>query len=80
MVFIHDRYEEYRRTNPAAAPSLDTGDYYATFQDFVFLSRYNVLERGLTVTPVIGATCPVMTTGRSARRRPVRIGLPCTPA
>ena len=55
---IHDRYDEYRRINPAAAPSLDTGDYNATFQDFVFLVRYNVLERGLTVTPVIGATVP----------------------
>ena len=66
---IHEQYDEYRRTNPAAAPSLDTGDYNATFQDFIFLLRYNVLERGLTVTPVIGATVPshdYRTTGEAA--------------
>jgi hypothetical protein len=78
---IHDRYDEYRRINPAAAPSLDTGDYNATFQDFVFLVRYNVLERGLTVTPVIGATVPshdYRTTGEAApgvNRRALHTGV-----
>jgi hypothetical protein len=60
MVLIHDRYEEYRRTHPEAPAdtSLDTGNYYATFQDFGFTLRYNILNRRLTVTPVIGATIP----------------------
>jgi hypothetical protein len=56
---LRERYEEFRRTNPDAAVSnLDTGDYYATFQDFNFTLRYNLLDRGLTVTPVIGAIIP----------------------
>ena len=59
MVLIRERYEEYRRTHPEARlTSLDTGNYYATFQDFGFTFRYNLLDRGLTVTPVIGATIP----------------------
>ena len=78
---IHKRYDEYRLTNPAARPSLDTGDYNATFQDFIFLVRYNVLERGLTVTPVIGATVPshdYRTTGEAApgiNRRALHTGV-----
>ena len=58
LVFILDKYEEYRRTNPAAGLSVDTGDYYGTIQDFVFTLRYNLMERGLTVTPVIGLIVP----------------------
>jgi hypothetical protein len=58
LVFIRDKYEEYQRANPAAATSVDTGGYYGTFQDFVFTLRYNVLERGLTITPVIGLIVP----------------------
>ena len=57
-MFILDKYEEYRRTNPAAGASVDTGDYYATLQDFGLTLRYNLLERGLTVTPVIGVIVP----------------------
>ena len=53
------KYEEYRRTNPAAqASSVDTGDYYGTLQDFVFTLRYNLMERGLTVTPVVSLIVP----------------------
>lgn len=58
LVFILDKYQEYRRSNPAAATSVDTGAYYGTFQDFVFSARYNVLERGITVTPVVSVIVP----------------------
>jgi hypothetical protein len=60
MVLIQERYNEYRRTHPQAPAdtSLDTGNYYATAQDFGFALRYNILDRGLTVTPVIAATIP----------------------
>ena len=60
LVLINSKYEEIRRTNPelAAHLSTDDGSYNATFQDFVFTLRYNLMERGLTVTPVIGATVP----------------------
>jgi hypothetical protein len=60
MVLINRRYDEYRRTYPdsPADQSLDTGDYYATFQDFGFALRYNILDRGLVVTPVVAATIP----------------------
>ena len=50
-------------------PSLDTGNYYATFQDFAFALRYNILDRGLTVTPLVAATIPshhYRTVGESA--------------
>jgi hypothetical protein len=56
--FILDKYNEYRAANPAAATSVDTGGYYGTFQDFVLTLRYNVLERGVTITPVIGLIVP----------------------
>jgi len=58
LVFIRDKYEEYQRANPAAATSVDTGAYYGTFQDFVFTLRYNVLDRGVTITPVLSAIVP----------------------
>ena len=58
LVDIEKRYAEYRRTHPEADTSLDTGNYYATFQDFGLALRYNILDRGLTVTPVIAATIP----------------------
>ena len=58
LVFIRDRYEEYRRANPSAATSVDTGGYYGTLQDFVFTARYNVLERGATITPVLSLIVP----------------------
>ena len=58
LVFIRDKYEEYKRINPAAATSVDTGGYYGTFQDFVFAVRYNVLERAVTITPVVSVLVP----------------------
>jgi hypothetical protein len=58
LVFILDKYEEYRRINPSAGTSVDTGAYYGTFQDFLFILRYNLLERGLTVTPVVSVIVP----------------------
>ena len=58
LVSILKKYDEYRGINPAAGVSVDTGDYYGALQDFVFTLRYNVLERGLTVTPVLGVIVP----------------------
>jgi hypothetical protein len=60
MVLINKRYDEYRQTHPEAPAdqSLDTGNYYTTFQDFGFALRYNILDRGLAVTPVVAATIP----------------------
>jgi hypothetical protein len=57
--FLRERYEEFRRANPdAAVTNLDTGEYYATFQDFGFTLRYNLFDRGVAVTPSIGLTIP----------------------
>jgi hypothetical protein len=58
--FLREQYEQFRTTHPEASGStLDTGDYYSTFQDFTFTLRYNAVERGsLMVTPVIGLTIP----------------------
>lgn len=57
--FLRERYEEFRRANPdAAVTNLDTGEYYATAQDFSFTLRYNLVDRGLVVTPVVGVTIP----------------------
>jgi hypothetical protein len=60
FVLIHSKYEEIRRDNADLAERLplDTVGYNASFQDFVFTMRYNVLEKGLTVTPVVAATVP----------------------
>jgi len=60
MILIRERYEDYRRAHPEAPAdtSLDTGNYYATFQDVGLALRYNVWNRGLTITPVIGLTFP----------------------
>jgi hypothetical protein len=58
LVSILEKYAEYRAANPAAETSVDTAGYYGTFQDFAFTLRYNALEKGLTVTPVIGAIVP----------------------
>jgi hypothetical protein len=57
--FLRERYEEFRRTNPeVASSSLDTGGFYATFQDFNLTLRYRLLDAGLVLTPVVGATIP----------------------
>jgi hypothetical protein len=58
LASILAHYEEYRRTNPAAGSSVDTGAYYGTLQDLLFTLRYNLMERGLTVTPVLGLIVP----------------------
>jgi hypothetical protein len=58
LVSILKTYDEYREIDPAAGFSVDTGDYYGALQDFVFTLRYNLLERGLTVTPVLGVIVP----------------------
>ena len=52
--------EELRHLTPITEEltSLDTGSYYATFQDLGLTLRYNVLDKGLVVTPVVGATIP----------------------
>lgn len=56
---VRNRYEEFSRTNPeAAGSSLDTGEFYATFQDFNSTLRYNLLDKGLLITPMIGVTIP----------------------
>lgn len=56
---LRERYEEFRRSHPhAAVTSLDTGESYATFQDFGFTLRYSAFERGVVITPVIGVTIP----------------------
>jgi hypothetical protein len=80
--FLRDQYEEFRRTNPeVASSSLDTGRFYATFQDFNFTFRYNLLDAGLVVTPAIGATIPshhYRTIGEAAPgqdRRALHIGV-----
>src|SRR5262245_1458916 len=38
--------------------TLDTGGYYSTFQDFGFMVRYNLVERGVVFTPLVAATIP----------------------
>jgi hypothetical protein len=56
---LRRRYEEFRQSHPnAAVTSLDTGEYYATFQDLGVTFRYNLLERALVITPVVGVTIP----------------------
>ena len=64
-------FDELQRNTPGgeALRSLDTGAYYATFQDFGFTLRYNALDRGVVVTPLIGVTIPshdYRTTGEAA--------------
>jgi hypothetical protein len=58
--FLREQYEQFQVTNPEASGStLDTGDFYATFQDFGFTLRFNAIDRrGVMVTPVIGLTIP----------------------
>ena len=61
--------------------SVDTGNYYATFQDFGVTLRYNLIDRGVTVTPLIGVTIPshhYRTVGEAAPgqdRRALHIGV-----
>jgi hypothetical protein len=56
---LRERYKFFRDTHPhAEVTNLDTGDYYATFQDFNFSFRYNLIERAVVITPGIGVTLP----------------------
>lgn len=56
---LRERYEQFRFTHPnAMVTSLDTGEYYVTFQDLGFALRYNLVERGIVITPVVGVTIP----------------------
>ena len=56
LLQLHD---EFQKQSPhAELTSLDTGSYYATFQDLGFSLRYNLFNRGVTVTPVVGVTIP----------------------
>ena len=61
--------------------TLDTGGYYATAQDFGFMLRYSLLEKGLAVTPFVAATIPshdYRTVGEAApgqNRRALHIGM-----
>jgi hypothetical protein len=81
--FLREQYEQFRLSHPeASGSSLDTGNYYSTFQDFTFTLRYNALERGsLMVTPVIGLTIPshdYQTIGEAApgqNRRALHVGV-----
>jgi hypothetical protein len=80
--FLRERYEQFRVTHPeVSGSSLDTGEYYATFQDFNFTLRYNVTDQGLVITPVIGVTIPshhYRTIGEAAPgqdRRALHIGI-----
>ena len=79
--FLRERYEDYKLAHPTAVlTSLDTGEYYATFQDFGFTLRYNVIENPVAVTPVIGVTIPshdYQTIGEAApgqNRRALHVG------
>src|SRR5262245_32861579 len=53
-------FDEIQRNSPGgeAFRSLDTGEYYSTFQDFGFTFRYNAVNRALVTTPFVGATIP----------------------
>jgi hypothetical protein len=53
-------FDEVRRNTAGgeAFHSLDTGDFYSTFQDLGITLRYNARSSGLVVTPVIGVTIP----------------------
>ena len=56
---LHQLYGELKQRQPnTSLASLDTGDYYSTFQDFGFGLRCNVLNRGVVVTPAVGVTIP----------------------
>ena len=80
--FLRETYERFKHTHPeASGSSLDTGSYYSTFQDFNFTLRYNVINRGVVVTPVIGLTIPshaYRTIGEAApgqNRRALHLGV-----
>ena len=57
--FLRERYEHFRLEHPhAVVTNLDTGDYYATFQDFQFSFRYNLTDKVVVVTPAIAVSIP----------------------
>ena len=50
---------EFQQQSPdAELTSLDTGSFYATFQDITLGLRYNLFDRVVTVTPGVGLTIP----------------------
>lgn len=56
---LHKLYEDLCRLYPGECrSSTDTGNYYATFQDFGFSLRYSLIEGAIAVAPVIAATIP----------------------
>jgi hypothetical protein len=61
--------------------TLDTGGYYATAQDYGFMLRYSLLERGLAAAPFVAATIPshdYRTVGEAApgqNRRALHVGI-----
>jgi hypothetical protein len=56
---LRERYEHFRLEHPhAVVTNLDTGDYYATFQDFQFSFRYNLTDQAVVVTPALAVTIP----------------------
>jgi hypothetical protein len=56
---LRQLHHDFQSQSPnAALTSLDTGSYYATFQDLGFSLRYSLFDRGVAVTPVIGVTIP----------------------
>lgn len=56
---LRQLHSEFQEQSPQAhLTSLDTGSYYATFQDLNFGLRYNLFDRVVAVTPAIGLTIP----------------------
>jgi hypothetical protein len=66
LPFVVSRYTGQGLACPACAttqfefhqPFLDDGAYHSAFQDWRVELRYNVLQRGLFVTPIVGAVIP----------------------
>ncbi len=58
-VLLRERYEHFRLQHPdAVVTNLDTGNYYATFQDLQFSFRYNLTNQAVVVTPALAVTIP----------------------
>lgn len=56
LIELHHQFQQ--QSPHADLTSLDTGSYYATLQDLGFAIRYNLFDRGVAVTPVVGVTIP----------------------
>lgn len=56
---LRERYEHFRLQHPhAVVTNLDTGDFYATFQDVHLSVRYNLTDQAVVVTPALAVTIP----------------------